>query len=110
MVRDVGLPLMKDNHKGMINIYEFIRHYYVTGGWFLSDSHKQFAFKKLIFCGTINYHHSLPTSLNKYINLLNRPFNKQDLGTVINKIVKNIFQDSSFITNIIIDLHFSIIK
>jgi hypothetical protein len=110
MVRDVGLPLMKDNHKGMNNLYEFIRHYYVTSGWFLSDSHKKFTFKKLIFCGTINYHHPLPASLSKYVSILNRPLDRQDLATVVKVVVKDTLEEAPFIHDIIVDFHYSVIK
>jgi len=52
----------------------------------------------------------LPTSLNKYINVLNRPLDKQDLGSVVNVIVKDILKQEPLIGDLIVDLHYSIIK
>ena len=67
----------------MLNIYDFIRHYYMTTGWYLNDSDRLYTFKKLIFCATMNYKHPLPNELTKYTNVINRPMSKLDLNTVL---------------------------
>ena len=78
----------KNNH--MLSIYEFIRHYYQTQGWYLADSDRHYTFRKLIFCATMNYRHPLPISLTKYISLVNRPMEKLDLNTIVKETVTDL--------------------
>lgn len=110
-IRDVSLPMLKQGeNKDSISVYEFIRHYYVTNGWFLFDSEKHYFFKNIIFCATMNYHHPLPESLTKYMGIVNRPVLKEDLQTIVNQLVEGLSIYTPFIGNMIVDLHFAIEK
>jgi hypothetical protein len=110
LIRDLSLPFLKpQSESGMADIYEFIRHYYKTCGWYLSDSDKHYTFKKLIFCATMNYHHPLPVSLTKSTNIINRPLSRQDLTTIVKTTVRSVCE-APYIGDMIVDLHYSILK
>lgn len=36
-IRDLNLPLIKEENSFKVGVLEFIRHYYVTNGWYLKD-------------------------------------------------------------------------
>jgi len=73
---DVNLPMVKHEFNAPVSAHEFIRHYFITGGWYLRDSSQHFTFQNIIFCGTLNIRHSLPICLLKYINIVFRPSQK----------------------------------
>lgn len=91
MIRDVSLPMMKQSEDSSTNIYEFIRHYYVTMGWYLSDSDKHYVFKNMILAATMNYNHPLPISLSKYFITINRPLSEDDLHTIVKELTQPVF-------------------
>jgi hypothetical protein len=64
--------MVKHSCTDSVSAHEFIRHYFITKGWYLYDSPQHYTFQNIIFCGTVNIRHSLPLCLLKYVNVLYR--------------------------------------
>ena len=58
----------------------------------------------------MNYRHPLPMSLTKYTNIINRPMARADLTTVVSETVGDLLGEAPHISDMIVDLHYSIIK
>lgn len=82
-IRDLSMPLVKAESSYKSGLLEFIRHYFVTNGWYLKKSAKKFLFKSIIFCATVNIHQPLPENLLKYCNSGFRISNKEDLSSAL---------------------------
>jgi hypothetical protein len=79
-IRDLNLPLIKQQDSFRVGLLEFIRHYYVTSGWYLRDLAQHYSFKNIVFCGTLSLARPLPANLQKYSNLIFRPAHRDDLA------------------------------
>lgn len=82
-IRDLSMPLVKSESSYKSGLLEFIRHYYVTNGWYLKETARIFQFKSIIFCATVNIHQPLPENLLKHGNSGFRVSNKEELSSAL---------------------------
>lgn len=111
-IRDLNLPLVKQENSFRAGLLEFIRHYHVTSGWYLKDSAQHFSFRNIVFCGSVNLAHPLPTNLHKHSSLLFRPAHKEDLIAVIKVLLDSspLRPHTDSLLTLISNLHYAICR